>query len=262
VAFETIDFHVEDGIARLTLDRPDAANAMNMELGRELFEAAIACDERADIRAVLLTGAGKMFSAGGDLRYFASRGDELGAALKELTGNLHAAIARLAQMDAPVVCAVNGMAAGAGFSLAASCDYVIAAASAKFTLAYTAAGLSPDGSATWFLPRLVGLRRARELMLTNRMLSAEEARDMGIVDRVVDDEQLGAEALEQAEAFAAGPTRAFGATKRLLQESWANGLETQMDREGRSIADLTRTADAKEGIDAFLAKRKPDFKGA
>ncbi|MEK9645014.1 MAG: enoyl-CoA hydratase/isomerase family protein, partial [Alphaproteobacteria bacterium] len=113
MAFETIDFRVEDGIARLTLDRPDAANAMNMELGRELFEAAIACDERADIRAVLLTGAGKMFSAGGDLRYFASRGDELGAALKELTGNLHAAIARLAQMDAPVVCAVNGMAAGA-----------------------------------------------------------------------------------------------------------------------------------------------------
>ncbi len=261
MGFETIDLRVEDGIARLTLDRPDAANAMNMELGCELFEAAIACDERDDVRAVLLTGAGKMFSAGGDLRYFASKGDELGAALKELTGLLHAAIARLAQMDAPVVCAVNGMAAGAGFSLAASCDYVIAAASAKFTLAYTAAGLSPDGSATWFLPRLVGLRRARELMLTNRMLSAEEAREMGIVDRVVDDEQLGAEALEQAEAFADGPTRAYGATKRLLQESWANGLETQMDREGRSIADLTRTADAKEGIEAFLAKRKPDFTG-
>ncbi len=262
MAFETIDFRVEDGIARLTLDRTDAANAMNMALGRELFEAAIACDESADIRAVLLTGAGKMFSAGGDLRYFASRGDELGAALKELTGNLHAAIARLAHMDAPVVCAVNGMAAGAGFSLAASCDYVIAAASAKFTLAYTAAGLSPDGSATWFLPRLVGLRRARELMLTNRTLSAEEARDIGIIDRVVDDQELGAEALKQAEAFAAGPTLAFGATKRLLQESWANGLETQMDHEGRSIADLTRTADAKEGIDAFLAKRKPGFKGA
>ncbi len=262
MAFETIDFRVEDGIARLTLDRTDAANAMNMALGRELFEAAIACDESGDIRAVLLTGAGKMFSAGGDLRYFAARGDELGAALKELTGNLHAAIARLAHMDAPVVCAVNGMAAGAGFSLAASCDYVIAAASAKFTLGYTAAGLTPDGSATWFLPRLVGLRRARELMLTNRMLSAEEARDMGIVDRVVDDQQLGAEALKQAEAFAAGPTLAFGATKRLLQESWANGLETQMDREGRAIAGLTRTADAKEGIDAFLAKRKPGFKGA
>ena len=262
VSFEEIGFDVADGVARLTLARPDAANAFTPTMSRELFEAAIACDERDDIRAVLLTGAGRMFSAGGDLRFFASKGDTLGTALKEMTGHLHAAIARMAHMDAPVVCAVNGMAAGAGFSLAAACDIAIAARSARFTLAYTAAGLSPDGSSTWFLPRLIGLRRARELMLTNRVLSADEALDICIVDRVVEDDELMDAAAEQAAAFAAGPTKAFGATKRLLQESWGNGLETQMDRETRSIAGLTRTADAAEGIDAFVHRRKPGFSGA
>jgi 2-(1,2-epoxy-1,2-dihydrophenyl)acetyl-CoA isomerase len=259
--YEALGFETADGVARIALSRPDAANAMTPGMCRELLDAAIVCDERDDIRAVLLTGAGKMFSAGGDLRYFKEQGDGLGAALKAMTADLHAAIATFARMDAPVVCAVNGMAAGAGFSLATACDYTIAGASARFTLAYTAAGLSPDGSATWYLPRLVGLRRARELMLTNRMLSAEEAREMGIVDRVVADDALAEEASKQAAFFAAGPTKAFGATKRLLQDTWGNGLETQTDRESRSIAALSRTDDAKEGIDAFLAKRRPDFKG-
>ena len=261
MSFETIDFDVSDGVARLTLNRPAAANAFTPEMCRELYEAAIACDERDDIRAVLMAGAGSMFSAGGDLRFFAAQGDALGAAIKEMTGHLHAALGRMAHMDAPVVCAVGGMAAGAGFSVAAAADFTIAARSARFTLAYTAAGLSPDGSSTWHLPRLVGLRRARELMLTNRMLSADEALAMGIVDRVVEDDALADAAMAQAAAFAAGATKAFGATKRLLMESWANGLETQMDRETRSIAELTRTHDAREGIDAFLNKRKPDFRG-
>ncbi|MGB0632122.1 MAG: enoyl-CoA hydratase/isomerase family protein [Alphaproteobacteria bacterium] len=261
-SFETLSFDVADGVARLALNRPDAANAFNPTIARELFDAAIACDERDDIRAVLLTGEGAMFSAGGDLKYFSGEGDNLGAALKEITGFLHAAISRMAHMDAPVVGAINGMAAGAGFSLAAVCDYAIAGTSTRFTLAYTAAGLSPDGSSTWFLPRLVGLRRARELMLTNRMLSAEEACEMGVIDRVVPDEELANEAMAQAKAFAAGPTKAYGATKRLLQETWDSGLETQMDRETRSISALTRTADAMEGIDAFVNKRKPDFKGS
>lgn len=259
--FESLSFAVADGVARVTLDRPEAANALTPGMCHDLFRAAIACDERDDIRAVLLTGAGRMFSAGGDLRFFADQGDGLGAALKEMTGHLHAAIARFSQMDAPVVCAVNGMAAGAGFSLAAGCDIVVAAQSARFTLAYTAAGLSPDGSSTWFLPRLVGLRRARELMLTNRMLSADEAMAFGIVDRVVADDTLAEAAEALATGFAAGPTKAYGATKRLLQESWGNGLETQMDRETRSIAALARTEDAREGIDAFLAKRTPAFRG-
>ena len=259
--YETLSFDVADRVARLALNRPDDANAFNPKICRDLFDATIACDERDDIRAVLLTGEGSIFSAGGDLKYFAGQGDQLGAALKEITGLLHAALSRMAHMDAPVVCAINGMAAGAGFSLAAASDVAIAGESAKFTLAYTAAGLSPDGSSTWYLPRLIGLRRAKELMLTNRMRTAEEAREMGVIDRVVPDETLEDEAMAQAKFFAAGPTRAYGATKRLLQETWNGGLETQMDRETRSIVDLTRTADAHEGIDAFINKRKPDFMG-
>lgn len=261
MTYETLSFDIDEGVARIGLNRPDAANAFNPALCRDLFDAAIACDEREDIRAVLLTGEGSMFSAGGDLKFFEAQGDKLGASLKEITGLLHAAIGRMAHMDAPVVGAINGMAAGAGFSLAAACDIAIAGSSTRFTMAYTAAGLSPDGSSTWFLPRLIGLRRARELMLTNRMLSAEEAQQMGIIDRVVADDALETEAMAQAKAFAAGPTKAFGATKRLLQDTWTSGLETQMDRETRSISDLTRTADAREGIDAFVNKRKPSFKG-
>jgi 2-(1,2-epoxy-1,2-dihydrophenyl)acetyl-CoA isomerase len=261
MAYETLSFDVSDGVARVALNRPEAANAFNIQICSDFFDAAIACDERDDIRAVVLTGEGSMFSAGGDLKFFTAQGDALGATLKEITGLLHAAIGRMAHMDAPVVGAINGMAAGAGFSLAAACDYGIAAKSARFTLAYTAAGLSPDGSSTWFLPRLIGLRRARELMLTNRMLSADEALDMNIIDRVVADDALEDEAMALAKQFAEGPTRAYGATKRLLQETWSSGLEVQMDRETRSISDLTRTADAREGISAFIEKRKPDFKG-
>ena len=260
--YETLSFDVNAGVARIGLNRPDAANAFNPALCRDLFDAAIACDEREDIRAVLLTGEGSMFSAGGDIKFFEVQGDNLGASLKEITGLLHAAIGRMAHMDAPVVGAINGMAAGAGFSLAATCDIAIAGSSTQFTMAYTAAGLSPDGSSTWFLPRLIGLRRARELMLTNRMLSADEAQQIGIIDRVVADNDLESEAMAQAKAFAAGPTKAFGATKRLLQDTWTSGLETQMDRETRSISDLTRTEDAREGIHAFVNKRKPSFKGA
>ena len=261
MTYKTLSFEVSAGIAHLTLNRPDAANAFNPEISRELFDAAVACDERADIRSVILTGKGTMFSAGGDLKYFSERGAQLSTALKEITALLHSAITRMAHMDAPVVGAINGMAAGAGLSLAAACDYVIAGQSTRFTLAYTAAGLSPDGSSTWYLPRLIGLRRARELMLTNRILDATEAYEIGIIDKVVADDSLMDTAIKQAEIFSKGPTKAYGATKRLLQETWSSGLETQMDRETRAISHLARTEDAHEGIDAFMRKRKPTFTG-
>ncbi len=260
-AFETLGFEAADGVARVTLRRPEAANALTPLMCLELSEAAAQCDERDDIRAVILEGAGGMFSAGGDLKFFSSAGDGLGAAIRTMTADLHAAVSRLSRMDAPVVCAVRGVAAGAGLGLAAACDFTVAADSARFTLAYTAAGLSPDGSSTWFLPRLVGLRRARELMLTNRTLSADEARDIGLVDAVVPEDGLAAEVSERARAFADGPTRAYGAVKRLLQDSMTNGLETQMERETRTIAELSGSADAREGIAAFVAKRRPVFTG-
>lgn len=262
MTYENLLFAVEDGVATITLNRPDAANAINLDLGRELMHAAIACDEGDAIRAVLLTGAGKMFSAGGDLRSFAGLGDGLPAGLKELTTYLHAASSRLARMRAPLVVAVNGAAAGAGFSIAVSGDLVLAAESAKFTMAYTAAGLSPDGSSSWFLPRLIGVRKTQELMLTNRRLSAGEALDWGLVTKVVPDNALAAEAGALAKQLASGPTRAYGVVKSLLATSLQESLETQLELESRGIAAMSGTPDGREGIQAFLEKRAPKFSGA
>lgn len=261
MSFETLSFEVEDHVARLTLNRPEAGNAMNALMMRELRDAAIRCDEDPEIRAVLVSGHGRMFCAGGDLRSFAEQGDGLPAFLKQITHDLHGALSRLARMNAPVVAAVNGVAAGAGFSLACSADMVLAADSARFTLAYTGVGLSPDGSASFVLPRLVGLRRAQELMLTGRVLSAAEALDWGLVTRVVPGETLATESLAMARELAQGPTLAFGSVKRLLLQSAGDHLESQMEREARCIADAARSADAREGIAAFLEKRTPRFVG-
>ena len=261
MAYDTLLFEVVGNVARITLNRPDAANSVNMQMARDLMAAAIQCDEDPDIRAVLLTGAGEMFSAGGDLKFMAGFGDGFPAGVKEMTMYLHAATSRFSRMDPPLVIAVNGTAAGAGMSLAASGDLVLAAESAKFTMAYTAAGLSPDGSSSYFLPRLIGLRRTQELMLTNRRLDAQEALSWGLVNRVVADADLAEEAATLATRLAQGPTRAYGAVKTLLAETFTTSLETQMEREARKIAEMARTADAKEGIAAFVAKRKPAFTG-
>ncbi len=260
--YQNLRFELADGLATLTLDRPDAANAIDLALARELMHAAIRCDEDPAVRAVLLTGSGRMFCAGGDLKAFAAHGETLPALLKELTVYLHAATSRFARMEAPLVVAVNGTAAGAGFSLAVSGDLVVMAESAKLAMAYTAAGLSPDGSSSYFLPRLVGLRRTQELMLTNRRLSAAEALDWGLVNRVVPDAELVETSRALARGLAAGPTRAFGVVKKLLATSFQESLETQMELEARGIAAMAGTADGREGITAFLAKRAAKFGGA
>ena len=259
--YETILFEVRDGVGRITLNRPDAANAMSLAMMKELHHAAIACDQDPRVRAVLITGAGKMFCAGGDLKFFLAAGDDLGRTLTEMTTFFHGAISVLNRMDAPVVTAVNGMAAGGGLSFAVAADIVLAGESAKFTVAYTAAALAPDGSSSYFLPRLVGLRRAKELTLTNRLLSAAEAETYGLVDRVVADDQLMAEAEKQALAFANGPTRAYGAVKRLMNGSYSESLETQMELEAHTINALSQSADGREGVLAFTEKRKPNFLG-
>ena len=263
MTYEQIIFDVQDRVARITLNRPNAANSINLELARELMDAAIRCDADPGIRAVLLTGAGdKMFSAGGDLKSFAAYGAEIAFALKEITTYLHSAISHFARMDAPLIVAVNGVAAGAGMSLAVAGDMVLAAESAKFTMAYTAAALSPDGSATYFVPRLIGLRRAQELMLTNRSLSAREAMQWGLVNNVIADSKLLSEAEGLARSLADGPTLALGAVKQLLNESFSGSLETQMELEARTIARMAKTDDSREGISAFVEKRPPRFMGA
>jgi 2-(1,2-epoxy-1,2-dihydrophenyl)acetyl-CoA isomerase len=261
MSYTNLDFEVTDGLATVTLNRPDAANAMDIQMSLELMKVAVECDEDPAIRAVLITGAGKMFSAGGDLKTFAAAGDGIGKLVKEMTVYLHGAISRFSRMDPPVIMAVNGTAAGAGMSLALSGDLVLMAQSAKMTMAYTAAALSPDGSSTYFLPRLVGLRRAQELMITNRRLTAAEALDWGIATRVVADETLMDDATALGRQIAAGPTRAFGGVKKMLVESFTTDLEAQMEYEARTIADMMRTDDGKEGVAAFVGKRKPEFRG-
>jgi 2-(1,2-epoxy-1,2-dihydrophenyl)acetyl-CoA isomerase len=259
MAYTTITLDVSNGVARLTLDRPQARNGIERELARDLAAAALALHEDTSVRAVLIRGSGPVFCAGGDLKIFAAQGDGLGAYIKEVTVDLHTAVIHLTQLDAPVIAAVHGSAAGAGLGLVAGADLVLAAESARFVMAYTMVGLVPDGGSTWFLPRKVGLGRALDMSLLNRPLSAAEAMAAGLVTRVVADDRLEEEAEAMAVAIAAGPTRSFGATKRLLRASFGNGLETQLELESRGISDAGRTHDGREGIAAFLDKRTPHF---
>lgn len=259
--FETLTLSKNNAIATLTLNRPDAANGLNTKMGEELMRASIEVDEDPEIRAVILQANGKMFCAGGDLKEFASYGEQTGRKLKALTSNLHAAISRLNRMPKPLIVSVNGMAAGAGFSIAIAGDIVIAADNAKFTMAYTAAGLSPDGSCSYFLPRLIGLRKTQELMLTNRRLSAEEALDWGLVTKVVSADELEQTALQIATEMAQGPTLAYSQVKQLLLSSFDNSLETQMELEARGITAMGNSLDGQEGISAFTQKRSPEYHG-
>jgi 2-(1,2-epoxy-1,2-dihydrophenyl)acetyl-CoA isomerase len=251
-----------DGLARLTLHRPDAANAIDLATAEALEDAASALRDDHTVRAVLLTGAGARFCAGGDVRSFAEAGDDLDRALAQILRPLHTAVDALAQLDAPVVAAVQGSAAGAGLSLVAGADVVLAAASTKFVMAYTGIGLVPDGGSTWYLPRVVGLRRALDLALTNRALSAEEACEWGLVSRVVPDDDLEAEALALARSLAAGPTRALGSAKRLLRDSLSRDLEAQLAHESELMVIAGESDDGREGVAAFTEKRPPTFRGS
>jgi len=252
-------FERDGDVAIVTLNRPNAMNTMNFDLAHELRLAAERCGSEG-VRAAVVTGNGRAFSAGGDLASFADT-DEPRALLKSITVELHAAQVAFASLDAPVIAAVNGTAAGAGLSLAASCDLALAADTAKFTMAYTGAGLAPDGGSTYYLPRLIGLRRTQELMITNRVLSAAEALDWQLINRVVPADELQAEARALAAKLASGATLAIGAAKRTLLASTARDLAEQLDLEGDAISGLSETADGQEGIRAFLEKRKPVFKG-
>src|ERR1700760_429514 len=225
--FETLTFTKSGAITSIVLNRPDAANGMNDTMLRELAVAASLCDSAAT-KVVTITGAGRFFSAGGDLKAFASA-PSAGAFIKGLANDLHRALSTFARMDAVVITSVNGTAAGAGVSLAATGDLVLAAESAKFTMAYTKAGLSPDGSASYYLPRLIGIRRTQQLMLTNRTLSAAEALDWGLLTEVVPDADLASRTEALAQEMAATSRTSNSAVKQLLLGTYRTGLEEQME---------------------------------
>ncbi len=261
MSYDFLLFEVKDGVGLIRLNRPDDGNAITLELAGELLDAAGRCDADPGVRAVVVTGSGKMFCAGGDLRAFASQGEGVSWYLKRTTQVFHAAISRLNWMDAPVIGAINGTAAGGGLSLALATDLAVAAESAKFTMAYTKVGLVPDGGSTYVLARLVGLRRAKEMVLLNTVLSAQQALEWGLINQVVADDLVLPVALDLARQLATGPTRSFGKAKRLILSGATESLESQMERESRAIATMATSADGQEGIAAFLAKRIPEFTG-
>lgn len=253
---------VVDNVAWLTLNRPTAGNAIDLPMARAFVEASIRCEADPDIRCIVVTGAGRLFCAGGDVALLASAGDNTSALLSELAGTLHDALARFARTAKPMLVLVNGPAAGAGLGLAIGGDVVLASRSAHFTAAYGAIGLTPDGGVSWTLPRLVGLRNAQEIILTNRRIGAEEAERIGMITRVVDDEQLMEEGRAAAALLASCATGAFAAARTLLQDSFSTDYDTQLEREARTISAAGATAECREGLAAFFAKRTPDFKGA
>jgi 2-(1,2-epoxy-1,2-dihydrophenyl)acetyl-CoA isomerase len=256
---DSILFDVEGAVATITLNRPEVGNALDIPMSRELLEAAMRCEADAAIRCVVLTGTGKLFCGGGDVAAFAGAGDDLPKMLREITVYLHAAISVLARMEKPLVTAINGSAAGAGIGLALLGDVALAEPTASFSLAYTGIGLTPDGGATWLLPRLIGLRRTQELCLTNRRVKAEEAASLGLVTRLVEAGTLAAETKAVAEQLARSATAALGATRKLLVESYTNTLEDQLALESRVISNQALNFEGREGVTAFFEKRAPRF---
>lgn len=262
MAYETILFERAEGVAKLTLNRPDRLNSFNTVMHGEVAEALALAAEDGDVRAVLLTGAGRGFCAGQDLsdRAVAPGGEavDLGDSIDRYYAPL---IRRLATLDKPVVCAVNGVAAGAGVNIALACDIVLAARSAKFIQSFANIGLIPDSGGTWVLPRLIGQARALGLALTAEPLPAEKAEAWGMIWKCVDDEALAAEAWALAARFAKGPTRGLAATKHAIRASSLKSLEDELIIERDLMRDLGRSADYQEGVAAFMAKRSPTFTG-
>ena len=253
-----VQVETRGAVALVTLNRPESGNAINLRVAMDLLAAAMTCARNTAVRAVVLSGAGRHFCFGGDLRAVGARAPAGEDYIRELTTYLHAAISQFVRMDPPVIAAVNGTAAGAGVGLVAMADLALCARSSKFNLAYTQAGLTPDAGTTFLLPRTLGLKRTMELLLLNRALPADEALSWGLVNEVVADEQLLPRALEIAERLAEGASGAFGATKRLIAHS-LGAFESQMVLESETIARHAAGPEGREGVGAFLEKRKPQF---
>ena len=260
--FDNITFHVKDRVAVLTLNRPDALNGFTVDMHEEVASAMKRVEGDEGVRCLLITGSGRAFCVGQDLRDPAvnSSGEhpDLGEAVEK---HYNPFIRSIMTLDAPVVCAVNGIAAGAGVSVALACDIVIACRSAAFVCAFSRVGVVPDSGATWNLPRAIGLPRAKAMAFLGERISADTAEQWGMIWRCVEDEQLMPEARKLAQHLAHQPTRALAMTKALLNAAFATPLHEQLEHEKHAMRNLGRTHDYREGVTAFLEKRTPQFKG-
>jgi 2-(1,2-epoxy-1,2-dihydrophenyl)acetyl-CoA isomerase len=254
---------IEGGIARIRLNRPQAANGMSVELLEALYRAVMTCHGTPGLRVLVLTGEGRNFCAGGDVQAFAARGEALPDYIRPATAYLQDSVLSLARLQAPVIVAVQGFAAGGGgFGLVCAADFVIAGQSAKFLAGATRVAMAPDAGVSATLPRLVGLRKATEILLTNPVIGADEALRLGLVTRVVPDAELESATRALAQELAQGAPLALAATKRLLRSGMALSMEACLSEEARTVAELSGTADAREGLAAVIERRRPVFIGA
>ncbi|MFG1613288.1 enoyl-CoA hydratase/isomerase family protein [Nonomuraea wenchangensis] len=252
----------DDGVARLRLNRPEASNGMDVPLLQGLYSAVMRCHGEPGVRAVLLTGEGRNFCAGGDVKTFAAKGEALPDYLREATSWLQISTSALMRLQAPVIAAVHGFAAGGGgFGLVCAADLVIAADSAKFLAGATRVGMAPDGGVSVTLSRLVGLRKAMEIVLTNPVLTAAEALEIGLISRVVAADTLIDESLALARELAGGAPKALAAAKRLVWDGLGANVEARLPEEARTVAELSGTQDAREGLAAVIERRSPRFTG-
>ncbi len=254
-----IKFEKINSIGKITLNRPEKYNSFVREMALRLQDVLIECETDNSIRCILITGAGKAFCAGQDLK---EATDPEGPAIEKIVNEHYNPIIRkIRQIEKPVIAAVNGVAAGAGANLALACDVVVAAKSVKFIQAFSKIGLVPDSGGTYFLPRLIGLPRTTALMMTGEPVAAEKAEKYGMIYTVFSDEEFHSKSLELAHSLAAMPTKGLGYTKNLLNMSLTNTLEEQLNTEAEYQARSANTEDHKEGVQAFLEKRKPNFTG-
>lgn len=249
-------------VAHLRLNRPEASNGISLDFLQALYEAIMACHGDSRIRAVILSGAGQNFCAGGDVKQFAEQGEALPGFLRRATSYLQISASALMRLDAPVIAQVQGYAAGGGgLGLICAADLVVAADSARFMAGATRVGMAPDAGVSVMLPRLVGFRRATEILLTNRVVDAEEAQAIGLITQVVPEAELARAARELADKLAAGAPKAQAETKRLLWNGVGLGVEACLPEEARVVSALSGTADAREGLAAVIERRKPVFRG-
>ncbi|MDT0617091.1 enoyl-CoA hydratase-related protein [Salinisphaera sp. P385] len=252
---------IEDSIAHITLNTPDNGNVINLPMAEALSDVARRVEATEGLRAVMIDARGKMFCAGGDIRAMDASRDDLPGMIHRLVRTAHDAILRLGRLPVPVVGALNGAVAGGGLGLAMCADYLVAADNARFCAAHTMIGLSGDCGVTFFLPRVIGLRRARRMTLTNETINAETALDWGLIEEVVAADALADTARERAAMMAGSATNGLIASKKLTGASLGAALEAHLGRELEQMVACSRTHDAREGIDAFANKRTPAYTG-